>query len=479
MREIRALIGGVWHGRLDETAAVRSALAGARGFRGQVTADGRSGFRAEPGRYHLYVSYACPWAHRTIIYRQLKRLENVVTMSVLHPRWATPEGWRFDDGAMSTVDHVAGRRFLHEVYRAAKPDYTGRVSVPVLWDRATETIVSNESGEIIRMLNSAFDEWGDAAADFYPPALRADIDALNAWLIPTVCAGVYRAGFAATQHAYERAVVALFAALDELERRLSRQPYLLGDQLTESDWHLFATLCRFDAVYHGALRCNLRRLVDYPALTAYARRVHDVPGVAETVKLDHVKRHYYDAIGEIDPTIVPVGPADDYRIIGSGSAHGVGREERAGATDDSFFAEVLDFHRGLERWLKGDVPNRDIAFARLAAALAEDFVVVHPNGRRDGKAGVLRSFASAFGEKPKRYRLEIRDVSLRRYEGGLCLATYVESHGGEAGRTRVSTALLRQRSAGGPVEWLSLQETLLAEAVGHGRIDATSDATVG
>ncbi len=468
MREIRALIDGVWHGRLDETAAVRRALASARGFHGQVTADGASGFKAEPGRYHLYASYACPWAHRTIIYRKLKRLEHVVGMSVLHPRWATPDGWRFGDGDLATVDHVAGRRFLHEVYRAARPDYTGRVTVPVLWDRGADTIVNNDSSEIMRMLNSAFDEWGDATVDFYPSAKRADIDALNAWLIPTVCSGVYRAGFATSQDEYDRAAVALFAALDELERRLSRQPYLSGERLTESDWHLFATLCRFDAVYHGALRCNRRRLVDYPALSAYARRVHDAPGVAATVKLDHVKRHYYDAIGEIDPTIVPLGPAVDYTTIASDSMHD---------GNDPFLAEVLDFHRGLERWLKGDVTDRDAALARLTDALAEDFVVVHPDGKRDGKTGVLRNFAAAFGEKPARYRLEIRDVTLRRFDAGFCLVTYVESHPGEAGRTRISTALLRRHPTSGLVEWLSLQETRLADdAMRHGRGDSTSPA---
>ena len=210
---------------------------------------------------------------------------------------------------------AAGKSFLYENYRMSKPDYTGRVTVPVLWDRRTSTIVNSESSEIIRMLNSEFDEWGDASVDFYPEALRTQIDEINSWLIPEVCAGVYRAGFAATQDAYNDAVKQLFAKLDVLEDKLSAQPYLCGDRLTECDWHLFTLLCRFDAVYHGALRCNLRRLIDYPALTRYASRMHAIPGVAGTVRFDHIKLHYYDAIDEIDHSIVPLGPLKDYTSL--------------------------------------------------------------------------------------------------------------------------------------------------------------------
>lgn len=218
-------------------------------------------------------------------------------------------------------EHRRSRRrpaVLYEVYAAAAPDYSGRVSVPVLWDEATATIVSNESGDIIRMLNAAFNGvGGDPSIDFYPAPLRGEIDSLNAILLPTVCIGVYRAGFARTQAEYDRAVADLFAALDKLEERLGDgRPYLLGERVTESDWHLFTCLCRSDAAYHGALKCNLRRLIDYPQRAAYARRLHDLPGVADTVRLDQIKLHYYDDIAEIDPAIVPVGPATDYRNAG-------------------------------------------------------------------------------------------------------------------------------------------------------------------
>lgn len=314
---MKALIDGVWHGALARTPETQSRLARSDdAFRGWISANGETEFQAEPGRYHLYVSYACPWAHRTLIYRVLKKLQNVISVSVLHPRWAGYDGWRFEDGPYSTVDHVAGKRFLYEVYQAAKPEYTGRVTVPVLFDRKTDTIVSTESGDIIRMLNTAFDDWGDPSVDFFPEELAAEIEERNDWLLPDVCIGVYKAGFASTQDDYERAVHRLFERLDFLERQLSDQSYLLGDRLSESDWHLFATLVRFDAAYHGALRCNLKSLRDYPALSGFARRLYGIPGVAETVRLDHVKLHYYDAIDEIDPTIVPLGPAHDFRDLG-------------------------------------------------------------------------------------------------------------------------------------------------------------------
>jgi len=316
MAKIKALVRGVWRPAVEDTEELQAEFARHRGrFRRWITADGAFGFPAEAGRYRLYVSYACPWAHRTILYRRLKGLENVVGMSVLHPRWGGPDGWRYGATTMSAIDHAGGRRTLHEVYADAAPDYSGRVTVPVLWDQATGTIVSNESGDIIRMLNRAFDGvGGDPEVDFYPAALRDEIDKLNAVLLPKVCAGVYRAGFARTQTAYDRTVARLFATLDDLEERLADgRPFLLGRRVTESDWHLFTCLCRFDAAYHGRLKCNLRRLIDYPNLSAYAGRLHGLPGVAETVRFDQIKLHYYDDLPEIDPTIVPAGPAIDYR----------------------------------------------------------------------------------------------------------------------------------------------------------------------
>jgi putative glutathione S-transferase len=317
MAKIKALVRGVWHPSIEDTPALQAEFANhSERFRRWVTGDASSGYPAEAGRSRLYVSYACPWAHRTNLYRKLKGLEDVVALSVLHPRRGGPEGWSFGDTELSTIDHAGNRRHLHEIYRAAAPDYSGRVSVPVLWDEATSTIVSNESADIIRMLNTAFDGvGGDPAVDFYPEELREDIDRLNAILLPKVCSGVYRAGFARTQAAHDQAVGDLFATLNMLERRLADgRHFLLGERITECDWHLFATLCRFDVAYHGALKCNLRRLIDYPALSAYTRRLHETPGVAETVRFDHIKRHYYDAIGDINPTIVPRGPAVDYTM---------------------------------------------------------------------------------------------------------------------------------------------------------------------
>jgi putative glutathione S-transferase len=274
---------------------------------------GRSrGFKAEPGRYHLYVSLACPWAHRTLIFRALKKLEGIISVSVVH-HFIGADGWTFvaQDGA--TGDTLYGLDFLHQIYIKADPAYSGRVTVPVLWDKKEQTIVSNESSEIIRMLNSAFDEWGDASLDFYPKALRGEIDAINALVYPAVNNGVYRAGFATTQGAYEEAFGELFAALDTLEDRLSKQRYLVGDHITEADWRLFTTLVRFDPVYVGHFKCNLRRIADYPNLSNYLRDLYQVPGVAGTVNLNHIKAHYYGSHETINPTrIVPVGPELDY-----------------------------------------------------------------------------------------------------------------------------------------------------------------------
>lgn len=288
-------------------------------FRSWVTADGapgpsgEGGFRAEPGRYHLYVSYACPWAHRTLIFRRLKGLERVIDVSVVHPYMGEPGGSFAADFPGATGDRLYGHAHMHELYTRAQPRYTGIVTVPVLWDRERETIVNNESSEIIRMLNSAFDAFGDRGVDLYPRALRAQIDAINAVVYENVNNGVYQAGFASSQRAYERAFERLFRTLDELEERLGRHRYLLGEHLTEADWRLFTTLVRFDAVYYSHFKCNARRLVDYPHLWAYTRDLYQMPGIAETVHLDHIKHHYYASHRELNPTgIVPKGPELDF-----------------------------------------------------------------------------------------------------------------------------------------------------------------------
>ncbi|HYB55429.1 MAG TPA: glutathione S-transferase family protein [Alphaproteobacteria bacterium] len=307
------LIDGVWHDQWYDTRASGGRFVRSESqFRDWVTADGSSRFKAEPGRYHLYVSLACPWAHRTLIFRALKGLEEAVSLSIVDPLMG-PQGWAFSDYPGATPDHANGKRFLHEIYTLAKPGYSGRVSVPVLWDKSSRSIVNNESSEIIRMLNSAFDAWGRADVDFYPAPLRGHIDEINALVYERINNGVYRAGFATTQAAYEEAFDGLFAALERIEALLSRQRYLVGDRLTEADWRLFTTLVRFDAVYHGHFKCNLRRLVDYPNLSNYARELYQVPKVAATVDLDHIKRHYYASQKTINPTgIVPKGPALDF-----------------------------------------------------------------------------------------------------------------------------------------------------------------------
>ncbi len=283
-------------------------------FRNWVTADGaagptgEAGFKAEPGRYHLFVSLACPWAHRTLIMRSLKRLQPLIGLSVTH--WLMGEqGWSFEPGAGVIPDPILGADHLHQLYVAAVPRYTGRVTVPVLWDRERRTIVSNESADIVRMFNAAFDGIGAAPGDFSPAGLLAEIDAVNARVYATVNNGVYRAGFATTQEAYEEAVTALFGTLDWLEARLATQRYLLGDALTEADIRLFTTLVRFDPVYHGHFKCNLRRIADYPALWGFTRDLFQHPGVADTVDLGHIKRHYYMSHPTINPNrIVPMGP---------------------------------------------------------------------------------------------------------------------------------------------------------------------------
>ncbi|MGP5346091.1 glutathione S-transferase family protein [Psychrobacter celer] len=288
------------------------------GFRNWVTADGSAGpsgvggFKAEPNRYHLYVSLACPWAHRTTIYRKLKGLEDMVSLSVVHP-FMGDNGWTFAAGEGVIADPLHDADYAYEIYVAAKPDYTGRVTVPILWDKKTNTIVSNESSEIIRMFNTAFDEVGARAGNFLPAEKLAEIDEINDRVYTAVNNGVYKAGFATTQAAYEEAVTALFEALDMLEARLSQQRYLVGQTITEADWRLFTTLVRFDSVYFGHFKCNIRRIVDYPNLWGYLRELYQVPGVAETVNMTHIKQHYYGSHTNINPTrIVPVGPAIDF-----------------------------------------------------------------------------------------------------------------------------------------------------------------------
>ncbi|MEW6268648.1 MAG: glutathione S-transferase family protein [Thermodesulfobacteriota bacterium] len=309
------LVDGVWRNDWYDTKStggrfVRQDSA----FRDRITADGSSGFPAEPGRYHLYVSLACPWAHRTLIFRKLKRLEDAISLSVVHP-YMGENGWQFDqhgEVAGTIPDTVNGARYLYEVYLAASPKYSGRVTVPVLWDRQRKTIVNNESAEIIRMLNSELDAFGDPAVDFYPQDLRHEIDELNAVVYAKVNNGVYRCGFATTQDAYEEAFVDLFDTLGALDARLARGRYLFGERPTEADWRLFTTLVRFDAVYFGHFKCNLRRIADYPNLSGYLRDLYQVPGVADTVSFAHIKRHYYQSHRTINPTgIVPLGPEQD------------------------------------------------------------------------------------------------------------------------------------------------------------------------
>ncbi len=286
-------------------------------FRGWVSADGSSGFPAVAGRYHLYVSLACPWAHRTIIVRALNRLEDAVGMTVVDPI-RDELGWAFRPVRGASADPVNGFAYLAEAYRATDPRYHGRVTVPVLWDTQTKRIVSNSDDDIMRMFETEFDALGARTLDFYPLALRAEIDALNERVYETVNDGVYRAGFATTQAAYEAAVRPLFAALDELDARLAARRYLFGAAPVETDWRLFVTLVRFDAVYNGHFKCNLRRIADYANLSGYLRDLYQVPGVAATVDFDHIKRHYYVTHDEINPTrIVPLGPLQDL-----GAPHG-------------------------------------------------------------------------------------------------------------------------------------------------------------
>lgn len=299
---------GVWHeGWYDTSKTGGHFVREQAKFRRWITADGSSGFPAEPGRYHIYVSLACPWAHRTLIFRKLKGLEPVVSFSAVDP-WMRADGWEFAE-----PDPLTGKRYLRDIYLIAEPGYSGRVTVPVLWDKQTRTIVNNESAEIIRMLNREFDAHTRARADYYPIELRGEIDAINDFVYTEINNGVYRCGFATRQEAYEENFERLFRALDDVEARLGRQRYLVGDRLTEADWRLFTTLLRFDAVYYSHFKCNRNRIEDYPNLSNYVRELYQVPGVAETVDMDQIKRHYFASHTHLNPTgIVPKGPRIDF-----------------------------------------------------------------------------------------------------------------------------------------------------------------------
>ena len=314
------LIDGVWHDTwYDTSKSGGSFVRSTASFRNWITADGSpgpsgtGGFTAESGRYHLYVSLACPWAHRTLIFRALKGLEEHITVSVVHPDMLS-DGWTFETGfPAATGDGLFGLPFLRDIYTRADPKVSGRVTVPVLWDKAQGTIVSNESSEIIRMFNSAFDGLTGNTADYWPTDLREGIEAMNARIYDTVNNGVYKAGFATTQSAYDKAITPLFDTLDWLEDRLATNRYLMGDRLTEADWRLFPTLVRFDSVYHLHFKCNRKRLIDYPDLWAYTRDLYQVPGVAGTVNLDHIVRHYHYSHDTINPNrIIPINPVLDF-----------------------------------------------------------------------------------------------------------------------------------------------------------------------
>ena len=312
------LVDGVWHDQWYDTSSTGGRFVRSDSqFRNWITADGSAGptggdgFKAETGRYHLYVSLACPWANRTLILRALRGLEDVISVSVVNPYMAE-NGWTFEPGAGVIADPVVQARYMYEVYLRAKPDYSGRVTVPVLWDLERNTIVNNESADIIRILNSAFNDVATKDGDYSPADLLTEIDAINAYTYDVINNGVYKAGFATDQRVYEHEVRNLFAGLDKLEVKLGDQRYLVGDHITEADWRLFTTLIRFDSVYYGHFKCNLKRLIDYENLWSYTRELYQWPGVADTVNFDHIKQHYYRSHGTINPNgIVPVGPVLD------------------------------------------------------------------------------------------------------------------------------------------------------------------------
>ena len=301
------LINGIWNqqangksfdGKMDE-------------FHSYITADGSSGFKAEAGRYHLYVSFTCPWASRTLIFRKLKKLENIISLSIVDPVM-DENGWVFSSGPNCIPDTVNHCQHLQQIYIKAKSDFTGRVTVPVLWDKKNQTIVNNESPEIIRMLNTEFNAFTDVQIDYYPQPLRNEIDAINLRIYTAINNGVYKAGFADNQQDYEIAFDALFAELNTIEERLSKSRYLVGDKITEADWRLFVTLVRFDPVYHILFKCNLHRIIDFPNISNYLRELYQYPGIAETVNFDHIKRGYYLSMRNLNPNgIVPKGPIMD------------------------------------------------------------------------------------------------------------------------------------------------------------------------
>lgn len=315
------LVNGIWQDQWYDTESTGGRFVRQDSqFRHWITPNGspgptgNAGFKAEAGRYHLYVSLACPWAHRTLIFRKLKGLEEIIDVSVVH--WLMQEkGWTFAPGPGIMPDPLFNAEYLYQIYTQADPQYSGRVTVPILWDKEKQTIVNNESSEIIRIFNSAFDAVGAKSGDYYPEALRAQIDALNDRIYHTINNGVYKCGFATTQTAYEEAIAPLFESLDWLEEILQDHQYLTGDQITEADWRLFTTLIRFDAVYVGHFKCNLRRIQDYPNLWRYLRNLYHQPGIAETVNFLHIKGHYYESHLNINPTgIVPMGPVLDLSL---------------------------------------------------------------------------------------------------------------------------------------------------------------------
>ena len=315
------LVDGIWHDQWYDTESndgkfVRNESQ----LRNWITADGtpgpsgKGGFKAEKDRYHLYVSLACPWAHRTLIFRRLKKLESFIGVSVVDPDMLD-QGWAFTGQFDSNADELNNLQYLHQLYSLGDANYNGRVTVPVLWDKQTQSIVNNESSEIIRMFNSAFNSLTGDEQNFYPEALRQEIEDINEPIYHNINNGVYRAGFATRQKAYERAFDQLFGQLDALELRLSQQRYLVGDVITEADWRLFTTLIRFDAVYYGHFKCNLKQLSDYPNLSGYVQELYQVPGVKETVNFNHIKRHYFYSHTSINPTqIIPKGPSLNFDL---------------------------------------------------------------------------------------------------------------------------------------------------------------------
>jgi len=315
------LVNGEWHDQWYDTRSHEGEFIREDSqFRSWITKDGSpgpsgvGGFAAEVGRYHLYVSLACPWAHRTLIFRELKQLQNVISVSVVEPHMLE-NGWQYAVTPEGTADTINGFRNHYQLYQAVDAKYTGRVTVPVLWDKQQQTIVNNESSEIIRILNSAFENFTNDEMDYYPQALRNEIDAINKQIYADVNNGVYRSGFATSQKAYERAFRRLFSALDNLEMRLSQHRYLVGNRITEADWRLFTTLVRFDAVYVGHFKCNLRRIADYENLSNYVRELYQIPGIAGTVNFEHIKQHYYYSHATVNPSrVVPLGPAQDFSL---------------------------------------------------------------------------------------------------------------------------------------------------------------------